>query len=100
MPTMVAYSSAMETADATAVMSALAHPTRFRCFSTLVERGQCSAKELAEAVEVPKNLLTGHTTILTQAGLISAVRTGRTVTYTPVKDRLRSLVELLEQMTG
>ncbi|WP_348656772.1 metalloregulator ArsR/SmtB family transcription factor [uncultured Sphingobium sp.] len=90
----------MEMSDATAAMSALSQPTRYRCFQLLIQRGQASAGELAEALGTPANLLSSHLSILSAARLITSVREGRSIIYAPDKARLAELISHLVSMAS
>ncbi len=90
----------MEMSDAVAAMSALSQPTRHRCFQLLVERGQASAGELAEALGTPANLLSSHLSILSAARLVTSVREGRSIRYSPDKARLADLISYLVSMAS
>lgn len=93
----------MDVTEATKMMSALSHATRYRCYALLAARGEYGAADLASALGIPKNLLSSHVTILMHAGLITSVRTGRSVVYSAdraafarLSDHLRTLAEMPE----
>ena len=90
----------MEMSEALPLMSALAHPTRYRCFEELLKKGRASAGELGEALDIPPSLLSSHLSILSAAGLVSSARSGRSVIYVPMKPRLLGLVGHLVEMAS
>ena len=66
-----------------AALSALAQPTRLVVFRLLVrsEPFGLPAGEIAKRINVPHNTMSTHLTILSQSGLISSVRQGRSIVY-------------------
>lgn len=59
---------------------ALAHPVRRRILN-LLGSGPMTAGELSEAFEVSKPTMSGHFSVLKDAGLIQAEREGTTIRY-------------------
>nr|WP_100206956.1 metalloregulator ArsR/SmtB family transcription factor [Sphingobium yanoikuyae] len=86
--------------DALSALSALSQPTRHRCLELLVQRGRASAGELAEALGTPANLLSSHLSILSAARLITSVREGRSIIYSPDKARLADLINHLVSLAS
>lgn len=76
----------MNDAEALTVMSALAQPTRMKVFVMLVEAGEAGmgSSDIADAVGVPRNLMSSHLAVLSKAGAIAFTKNGRSVTYTAV----------------
>ncbi len=62
------------------VFKALADPTRRRVLQ-LLRKHPMSAGELADHFPVSKPTMSAHFSILQEAGLIEAEKTGRTITY-------------------
>lgn len=62
------------------VFKALSDPTRRRVLE-LLRRRPMTAGELAEHFSVSKPTMSAHFAILREAGLISASKQGRTITY-------------------
>ena len=62
------------------VFKALSDPTRRRVLQLLRDRPM-SAGELADHFPVSKPTMSAHFTVLQEAGLIDADRSGRTITY-------------------
>jgi ArsR family transcriptional regulator len=89
----------MELPQTVAVLSALAQPTRYRCIAMLVEKGACSAGDLASGLGVPANTMSSHLTILTHAGLVSSIKEGRHVVYRASVGSVADLLETLKQLT-
>lgn len=81
----------MDTAEAIATMSALAQPTRYRCLDLLAARQKLTAGELAVELDVPPNLLSSHLSVLAAAGLVTSIRSGRSVIYAAERNRLLEL---------
>jgi DNA-binding transcriptional ArsR family regulator len=88
----------MELSRTIAVLSALAQPTRYRCVEMLVEKGACSAGDLASGLGVPANTMSSHLTILTHAGLVSSTKDGRHVVYRANVDSVADLIGTLKQL--
>jgi len=76
----------MDEPEALKVMSALAQSTRLRVFVLLAETGDVGmgSGDIADALGVPRNLMSSHLAVLSRAGVISSEKTGRAVTYTAV----------------
>jgi DNA-binding transcriptional ArsR family regulator len=87
----------METTDAVAALSALAHPGRLEIFRLLVRAGApgMAAGEIARATGVLPNTLSANLNILSGAGLVSSRRDGRSIIYTAAYERMRELLAFL-----
>lgn len=74
----------METKNAVAALSALAHEGRLNIFRSLVQAGPegLAAGVLGAQVEMAGSTLSNNLTILTNAGLTSSRRDGRSIIYT------------------
>ena len=67
-------------AELTTVMKTLADPTRRRILQLLRER-EMSAGEIADNFDLAKPTLSGHFAVLREAGLVTPVKAGTTITY-------------------
>lgn len=87
----------MDIIEATAVLSALAQPTRLEAFRLLVKQEPTGlpAGEIARALDVPQNTSSTHLAILVNAGLAHSLRNGRSITYRADLDRFRELTVFL-----
>lgn len=87
----------METNNAVAALSALAHPGRLDIFRLLVRAGEpgMAAGEIARATGVLPNTLSSNLNILSGAGLVASRREGRSIIYTAAYDRMRELLAFL-----
>ncbi|ODP37960.1 hypothetical protein BFL28_16335 [Sphingomonas turrisvirgatae] len=87
----------MDDMNAIAAMSALAQPTRLAMFRLLAEAGDAglSSGEIARRLGVPINNLTSHLAILSRAGLVESVKTGRVVTSRARRQAIDELVRFL-----
>ena len=93
----------MESNDAAASLSALAHPGRLEMFRRLVQAGSegIAAGDLARATGSLANTLSANLNVLSHAGLVNARRAGRSIIYTADYGRMRGLVAyLLEDCCG
>ncbi|MEO7467036.1 MAG: metalloregulator ArsR/SmtB family transcription factor [Sphingobium limneticum] len=87
----------MEKIKVIAMMSALAQPTRLEVFMALSRRGAegLQVGDLATLANTPANTMSTHLSILARAGLITASKSGRTVTYTVAPDAVTELAVFL-----
>lgn len=79
------------------IMSALAQPTRLEVFTQLAQARPdgLSAGELAKRVGTPANTMSVHLAILSRAGLISSVKSGRHINYKVEAGSVRDLAHFL-----
>ncbi|NIZ03907.1 ArsR/SmtB family transcription factor [Thalassospira lucentensis] len=87
----------METSNAISALGALAQEHRLAAFRLLVRAGKdgIAAGELARQTTVAHNTMSSHLAILSQAGLITATRQGRSIIYRMVPDVMRDLLGFL-----
>lgn len=78
-------------------LSALAQPSRLAAFRLVVEHEPhgLPAGEIARRLDVPQNTMSSHLAQLTRAGLMSAERQGRTITYRANINRMRDVMSYL-----
>ncbi len=81
----------MESKDAVAALSSLAHGARLSVFRMLMQAGA----EIARRLDVPPNTLSSNLNILSNAGLIENRREGRTLIYTARYTQMTELLEFL-----
>lgn len=79
------------------VMSALAQPTRLEVFQQLARARPdgLSAGAVAEKVGTPANTMSVHLAILSRAGLVSSVKSGRQIIYKAEPEAIRDLALFL-----
>ena len=87
----------MEVLRAVAALEALGQPSRLQVFRLLAQSGGCPAGEIARALEMKPNTLSGHLAILQNAGLLTSSRDGRIIRYAVDADGLRALLSWLLQ---
>lgn len=82
---------------AVGMMAALAQQTRFSVFRMLMRIGEAGlpAGKIAEKLGVPQNTLSAHLNILSNAGLISARRDGRSLIYSVRIDATKAFIGFL-----
>jgi len=87
----------MESKNAVAALSALAHESRLTVFRMLVQAGHkgIAAGEIARRLDVPPNTLSSNLNILSHAGLIDKRRDGRSIIYAA---RYANMAELLQYL--
>jgi DNA-binding transcriptional ArsR family regulator len=73
----------------------LADPTRLRILSALLERGEGSVTELAEAIGAAPPNVSQHLSRLLAAGMVGRRRNGHSVHYTIADETLRPLCDLV-----
>ncbi len=84
----------MDTNTATTLFDALSQETRLRAFRLLVQAGAdgMAAGALSDELGTPHNTLSFHLSHLTQAGIISSRKQGRSVIYSTNFDVMRDLI--------
>lgn len=89
----------MEKNHAMDAFSALAQPTRLAVFRLLLksEPEGLASGDIAEGLSVPHNTMSSHLAILQRAGLVGAVRRGRSIVYRAEVGAVRDLVTFLLQ---
>jgi ArsR family transcriptional regulator len=87
----------MEADEAVRALGALAHPGRLEVFRLLVRAGLdgVAAGEIARATGSPQSTLSANLTILSNAGLISSRRDGRSIIYRAEYERMSGLLAFL-----
>lgn len=89
----------MKLNDAVSALGSLAQPARLKVFRLLVKAGvggMC-AGDLSRQLDVPKPTMSFHLKELTNAGMISAERDGRSITYTIRKEGIQQLMTFLTE---
>ena len=89
----------MEMTDACTALGALGQPTRLAVFRHLVAADAVGlpAGQIAVALDLRPNTLSGHLAILQSAGLVTARRDGRSIFYTLNRKGLTGLLTWLTQ---
>jgi ArsR family transcriptional regulator len=89
----------METKQAIAALSALAHEGRLTIFRELVQAGSggLPAGDLARRLGILPNTLSNSLAILSHAGLASSRRQGRSIIYAAAYGRISALLGFLTQ---
>ncbi|MCB1972573.1 MAG: helix-turn-helix transcriptional regulator [Geminicoccaceae bacterium] len=89
----------MEKNCAIASLSALAHDIRLDVFRLLIRAGPegMAAGEIAAALDIRANTLSNNLTVLSTAGLLRAVREGRSIRYFAEMETMRGLLAFLMQ---
>ena len=87
----------METKIALSQLSALAQENRLAVFRLLVKAGHdgLPAGDIATALNVPPNTLSAQLNILSQAGLVTGQRQGRSIIYSANFDAISGLIVFL-----
>ncbi len=87
----------METRTALAQLSALAQESRLAVFRLLVKAGHdgLPAGDIAAALNVPPNTLSAQLNILSQSGLVTGQRHGRSIIYTASFGSISGLIVFL-----
>lgn len=79
------------------MMSALSQPTRWEVYSLLVGvlPAGMAASDIAKAVGMSRTAMSPHFAILSAAGLLSSMKSGRTVTYRAESEPVAELIDFL-----
>jgi len=87
----------MNIQEAIIVFDALSQETRLKVFRMLVEVGPqgLAAGELSERLETPQNTMSFHLNHLSNAGIITSRREGRSIIYTANFEITRDLVRFI-----
>lgn len=87
----------MDTKNALNALSALSQETRLQVFCALAKYGEsgCAAGLLGKELNVPHNTLSFHLSHLSQAGIVSSKRSGRSIIYVAEISRIKKLVKFL-----
>ncbi len=81
----------MELQEASMIFNALAQENRLRIYKILVENsldGICPC-EIAQILKMPRNTLSFHLSLLTQAGLVSKTKNGKMLIYRPNCEKIK-----------
>ena len=83
------------------VFSALGQPTRLRIMELLADQGAdgLTSGQLARLAATPMNTMSGHLGVLANAGLVTSVRSGRSVTYGIVNGALAAAARHLTDLS-
>ena len=89
----------MEIKEASAALAALAQPSRLEVFRLLVKYGEKgrSAGEISDELDLPKPTLSFHLKELTNSGLITSERHGRSIVYQLHIAGMQSLMTFLTE---
>ncbi len=87
----------MELSRATEAFSSLSQETRLRVFKLLVEYGRegTIAGTIAEELGIPANTLSFHLSHMSNAGLVTSKKNGRSITYFANTDMIEHLIGYL-----
>ena len=93
------YSRIMELLEASNLLASLAQPSRLEVFRLLAQGGETGmcAGDIARNLGVPKNTLSFHLKELTQSGLITSERSGRSIIYSLETGRMQELMQFLTE---
>ena len=88
----------MEMIKATNAFLSLSQETRLSVLKLLIEYGRegAVAGSIAEELEVPANTLSFHLSHMSQAGLVTSKKNGRSVTYYANTDLIEELITYLK----
>lgn len=96
----MSYIPVMEETEALSILSALAQATRLKVVILLggVEGRGMASGDIADAVGVPRHLMSAHLAILGRAGLVTTSKDGRTVSYSVCRPAIQRLNGYLKEM--
>ncbi len=87
----------MDIKESTIIFDALSQETRLRAFRLLVEAGSdgLPAGAISEELATPQNTLSFHLNHLSNAGIVSSRREGRSIIYMANFEMVRDLIDFL-----
>jgi ArsR family transcriptional regulator len=90
----------MQETEALTIMSALAQSTRLKVLVLLSGPGSAgmASSDIADAVGVPRHLMSAHLAVLSRAGVVETQKAGRTVSYSVRRSAIRKLNAYLEAL--
>ena len=89
----------MESKEIIAALEALAQESRLAVFRALVQAGPAglTPSRLSDELELPAPTLSFHLAQLRHAGLVTATRSGRSLTYVAAYDTMNDLIAFLTE---
>ncbi len=89
----------MEMFEACEAFSSLSQETRLKVFRLLIQYGRDGAIPgmLAKELKIPDNTLSFHLSHMSKAGLVTAEKNGRSITYYANTDLMSELVGYLQE---
>lgn len=86
----------MEKTDVVAKLSALAQPVRLDIYLAIAaSKDGITSTRVAEVTETMPTNASVHLSVLKNAGLVTATKVGRTVTYQAIPDAIEKLTKFL-----
>jgi ArsR family transcriptional regulator len=87
----------MDIQEVIVALSALSQETRLKVFKLLIEYGRSGAPAgaLSEELDIPHNTLSFHLSHLSNAGLVSSKRDGRSIIYSANCEMMEELIGYL-----
>jgi ArsR family transcriptional regulator len=88
--------------EALSMLSALAQPTRLGVITLLARVGDhgMASSEIADAIGVPRHLMSAHLAVLSKGGVVTARKAGRNVTYSVRTEAIVRLTDHLKDLVG
>lgn len=89
----------MEMFEICEAFSSLSQETRLKVFRLLIQYGRDGAipGKIAEELKIPDNTLSFHLSHMSKAGLVTAEKNGRSITYFANTDLINSLIGFLQE---
>ena len=81
--------------EAARCFALLSDPTRLRILSFLLERGEASVTEVAQAIGVGRTNVSQHLSRLLSAGMVARRREGHSIHYRVIDEMLKPLCNLV-----
>jgi len=83
--------------DALPILSAIAQITRLKVLVILARAGSSgmASGDLADAVGIPRHLMSSHLAVLSRAKVVVARKTGRAVVYSVDRERISQVGEYI-----
>ena len=89
----------MDSSDAIIIFTALAQETRLNIYKLLVKNSLegINPTQISKILEIPKNTLSFHLSLLNQAGLCKITKKGKSYIYRPNCAKIKSLTDFLHK---
>ncbi len=85
--------------DAIIIFTALAQDTRLAIYKIIVKNSinGINPTQIAHELKIPKNTLSFHLSLLSQAGLCTYIKNGKSLIYKPNCERIRDAMKFLHK---
>lgn len=90
----------LQTKKAAMILRALNHKLRQQMLKLLDEKKKITVTEVYAKLHLEQSVASQHLAILRRAGLVTTVRDGKYIYYSPNYDRITDVLKLAEELVG